>query len=389
MTRYEAFVGKNFRESGMTQVVVARFRANGLGDMGFFLLDLWCLGVKDAFLLEDLSESEFRDIIRDKLPEDARERLHPACARKLIDGAVAYAQKLGFDPHRDFRKARRTLSGLEARDCPETFTYGKDGKPMFVEGPDDAGERRERVLAILRARLGEDGFHYAVTADGFGEDDDLVAAEPGEEEMEEMEEAAREELMAFFENEPESAPTFYEFAGMVAGMLTCPTLLMPTKLLEKLWGPPGREWRNPEEAQQFIGNLALYWNSISLSIQVCADPEDDDPELNPIDVFPDEVEDEKHETEALADWAHGFMRATEEWPEAWGDALKRADLATHWYLLQAWREPRRLASTAVRALYRPPGPKVARERHLPLAVIALIRALRSGPPEATGASDPG
>lgn len=376
MTRYEAFVGKDFRDSGMTQVVVARFRANGLGDMGFFLVDLWCLGVKNAFLLEDLSEAEFRDIIREKLPEDMRERLHPACARKLIDGAVAYAQKLGFDPHRDFRKARRVLGGLEVQDCPETFTYGKDGKPCYVEGPDDVGERTERVLAILRARLGEEGFTYVVTADSLAEDDDLEDAEPGEEEMEAMEEQAREELMAFFENEPESTPTFYEFSGMVAGMLTCPTLVMPSKLLERFWGPSGRGWKTPEEAQKFMSNLAFYWNSTSLLIQECADPEDNDPDLDPIDVFPDELEDEVHEAEALAQWARGFMRATEEWPEAWGDALERPDLKPHWRLIRAWSQPDKLSSAAVRAFYRPPGPKVAHERHLPLAVIALIRALR-------------
>ena len=41
--RYEAFIGKDWRDSGMTQLVVARI-APGRAEVAFFLLDLWCLG---------------------------------------------------------------------------------------------------------------------------------------------------------------------------------------------------------------------------------------------------------------------------------------------------------------------------------------------------------
>lgn len=38
-------------------------------------------------------------------------RITPAAARKLVEGAVAYAQSLGFAPVPDFKKASRVLGG--------------------------------------------------------------------------------------------------------------------------------------------------------------------------------------------------------------------------------------------------------------------------------------
>ena len=42
---------------GMGQVVIARFKANGAAEVGVFLLDVFCLGVKNAFF-EKLDETE-------------------------------------------------------------------------------------------------------------------------------------------------------------------------------------------------------------------------------------------------------------------------------------------------------------------------------------------
>ena len=106
--------------------------------MQHFLVDCFCLGVRDTVLLEDLTESELRKIIEERFPDDEVERMHPAWAKKLIEGAVAYAENLGLSPHRDYRKARRALSGIDTSVCTETFVYGKNGRPHFVQGSMEA-----------------------------------------------------------------------------------------------------------------------------------------------------------------------------------------------------------------------------------------------------------
>ena len=374
MTRYEAFIGKDWRDSGMTQLVVARIRAEGRAEVAFFLLDLWCLGVKDAFLADASTESEFREIVAERLPEEYRERFHPACAKKMIEGAIAYAERFGFAPHRDCRKARRALGGLEASDCPETFTFGREGKPCYVAGPNDTPERTERVLAMLEARCGKDGFHYLIGTP-LGED-------AGDVEADEVIDAddARDSLISFFDDEPETAPTFFELSGMITALQFCPTVVPPAQLMEKFWEPAGRTWQDKDELNDFLKDLHVYWNYLASVVAACAAAPEHDSEVDPFDVVQEDFENPKDVKEGIYLWARGFMRATREWPEAWGDALKRADLAPHWRLVKAWSEPGKLASIAAIAMYRAPNPAAERSRHLPLAVIALICALRPTPP---------
>ena len=145
MTRYEAFAHQGFQEKGVTDVVVTRTDDAGWLQAGIFLVDLYCLGVKDAFVAE-MPAIDWPEAMERIIPAQDRIALHPACARKLVEGAVAYTEALGFAPHRDYKKTRRVFGSVNSRDCPETFTYGKDGKPFFVAGPNDDEDRIDRVL---------------------------------------------------------------------------------------------------------------------------------------------------------------------------------------------------------------------------------------------------
>jgi hypothetical protein len=365
MTRYEAFIEKSWRESGLTQLLVARIRGDGRADIGFFLVDLWCLGIKDAFLHDDATEAEFTELITERLPEEYRERLHPACAKKMIDGAIAYAERLGFAPHRDYRKARRALGGLDTSGCPETFTFGRDGQPFYVEGPHDTPERTERVLAMLEARCGADGFGCKLVGD---EDDQL--------------EEARDELRFFFERLEDDAPDFYQFAGMVAALHVCPALVPPTQLLARLFGPAGHTWRDADEAKDFADDLGVYWNDIAELIAACAAAPLDDAEANPLDIFEDDFDEPDPATKvdyltmALITWAGGFMRATHEWPDAWGDALTRADLAPYWQVVRAWADPKKPEHLSLLRGEEKSDESARKTSDLPFAIRALLRALR-------------
>lgn len=176
MTRYEAHAHAGFQETGIATVVIARTDDAGWTRAGVFLIDLRCLGVKDAFALA-LPAADWPAELERLIPAADRTALHPACARKLVEGAAAYAQQLGFLPAREYAAARRVFGSVRAEDCSEAFTYGKDGKPLFIAGPNDDEARVARVLRTLTAKLGPDGFHYVVPVDPFDDD-----AEPSEEE---------------------------------------------------------------------------------------------------------------------------------------------------------------------------------------------------------------
>lgn len=360
MTRHEAYIEKNWESLGLAHLLVSRIREDGSADYAVFLVDLFCLGVKDAFFAANVTESELREFVDQRLPKDFRERFHPTCAKKLIEGALAYAEKLGFAPHRDFRKARKVLSGIDAAVCPRDFTYGRAGRPCYIRGSEDSDERVDRICDILDARCGLGGYDY--------EDPDQEADD------EEDTLAVRDDLLEWLDAERPEIPRFYELSGLITAMLICPTVISPLKIMEVLWGPEGRTWEDPDEARKFTMLLMAYWNQVDDLVANALTSQSKPPDQI-LDLWTQDFEGENAGlpmAAATTEWAIGFRRATELWPEAWGDALTRSDLAAAWEVIGWWvgfleKENRDLIVAHGEA--KPP-------RTLNSAVLALARALR-------------
>jgi hypothetical protein len=158
-----AYYPKELFERGLGQVVVARFKGGGQRvEAGVFLIDAWCLGVKNAFLTE-LTPATFQTKLLDRMRDECTVvPIEPACARKLIEQAVKYAAGLGFAPPPDFKQAARVFGGIKAADCPQSFTFGKDGKPLYFQGPNESPEQAERILVQLERRSGKGNYHFVV-----------------------------------------------------------------------------------------------------------------------------------------------------------------------------------------------------------------------------------
>ena len=62
----------------------------------------------------------------------------PACLSKIIMGAVEFARSFGFSPHPDFRHAAMLLDGIDPSACPNEFTFGRDGRPLYIQGPNES-----------------------------------------------------------------------------------------------------------------------------------------------------------------------------------------------------------------------------------------------------------
>jgi hypothetical protein len=72
---------------------------------------------------------------------------------------LEYASGLGFAPHPDFEQARPHLGPWTG---PSTITFGRDGRPYYISGPDDDPAS---VLRTLRRTVGDRGFHHTVAYD--------------------------------------------------------------------------------------------------------------------------------------------------------------------------------------------------------------------------------
>jgi len=162
----EAFHSASLFEAGIGQVVVTRFKASGASETGVFLVDVYCLGVKNGFFVKS-EPGEYETLLQRMFAESEPVPLGAPCARKLVESSVAYAAKLGIPPHRDYKKACRVLGGINARDCETEFVFGKDGKPFYMQGPNDSPAFVRKVLFNLENRCGEGNYHFTCEADAF------------------------------------------------------------------------------------------------------------------------------------------------------------------------------------------------------------------------------
>src|SRR5271165_4839802 len=164
----EALRSANLFDLGCGYLVVSRFKADARVEAGFFLLDVFCLGVKDAGFHQFSSIADYQEGIIDRLfPDGNSVRMTPEAARKLTEDAISYARGLGFSPGADYKKASRVFGGITTANCDEQFVFGQNDKPLYIQGPSDSPACVERILRVLEARCGEGGYHYIVAGDNF------------------------------------------------------------------------------------------------------------------------------------------------------------------------------------------------------------------------------
>jgi len=149
---------------GMGQVCLSRELPNGFVAYVIFLVDRYCLGVKDV-IMEVVSRFVYDGkMTRQSRSPGKRELIPPAKARKLVEEAVGYAQSLGLPLHADYARAMRIFGDVDASECTESFEFGKDGKPFFISGPLDTPERCRRIANALMQAAGQGGFDYVMPA---------------------------------------------------------------------------------------------------------------------------------------------------------------------------------------------------------------------------------
>ncbi len=129
-----------------------------------FLVDIYCLGVKDSFSVRLVGMEELQDRLQSS---DAKE-VSPSYALRFIQGAIEYARSLGFAPHVNTYEWLEIFGDTDPAKCQEEFVYGYEGKPYYICGPHDSKERQKLVVDTLR-KLGEGNYLFASFLDHLAE----------------------------------------------------------------------------------------------------------------------------------------------------------------------------------------------------------------------------
>ena len=141
--------------SGLVMVLVARERGSSVR-VCEFLVDTWCLGVKNALGPKPVERRKLPSFCADAFRSypGAPVEVPLVLAQRIVFGAIGYARGLGFEPHADFAKAAGHLGEWDGV-CD--LEFGRDGMPMYIEGPHDD---TWRIMHTLRQNVGDGSFHY-------------------------------------------------------------------------------------------------------------------------------------------------------------------------------------------------------------------------------------
>jgi hypothetical protein len=166
-----AMVPENLWEMGLGQLVFARRMPDGDIACAGFLVDVFCLGVKNAFW-QIVTGAQYDELVERVEQSGRLIKESPEYFSKLVHCAADYAQALGFPPHRDFRHARLLLAGIDPSQCHDEFEFGKDGVPLYVRGPNESMTKAESIAARVRAAGGH--FVFMMSDESDFPESDLV-----------------------------------------------------------------------------------------------------------------------------------------------------------------------------------------------------------------------
>lgn len=158
---YGCWIMKGWRESeGITPVVIARAQDEAHVLFVSYLVDLYCLGVKDVIVNANFPHKRFERSLP-KLCMYEPEEISVELAHEIVYGALEFAHKYGLEPHPDFTRlhADQVLDPPEMHPRSHKIEFGKDGKPFYVAGPYDDERKINRILQTLERTAGEGNFY--------------------------------------------------------------------------------------------------------------------------------------------------------------------------------------------------------------------------------------
>jgi len=161
---HNCMVNSDWESGKLATVSVARKHANGNVTVGMFLVDLNCLGVKDANYLFNIPENEYKSAISNNGQVELMD-ISYELAHNIIFAGLEYAKELGFNPHKDFSLVRFILEDdTEDVELIE-IECGTNGKPLFMKSPWQSEPEANRIIAQLERSVGKGNFKYIISGD--------------------------------------------------------------------------------------------------------------------------------------------------------------------------------------------------------------------------------
>lgn len=120
----ECWMEAGWEERGLCCIVVTRKHPNGKIAMGIFLVDNFCLGLKESHYYFSIPDEDYHYRIGDV---NMKRVTYPE-VHNFIYGAIAFAEEVGIKPDKSFEMSQYILEE-DTEDIPLIeYPFGKNGK---------------------------------------------------------------------------------------------------------------------------------------------------------------------------------------------------------------------------------------------------------------------
>ena len=150
-------ITKDYNLKGLAQCLVTRRVAEDKLILGCYLVDIFCLGIKNC-IVRVVNNAEALRMIGIIKETEPFMNCDWNLFQNIVYGAQEYAEELGFYPNKDFATGKYILDDLDDLEYIEV-EFGKAGKPFFISGPFD---NVDKIIATLNRSVGEGNYDVLI-----------------------------------------------------------------------------------------------------------------------------------------------------------------------------------------------------------------------------------
>lgn len=169
---YKCYKGTIPGDNRQMSIFVLRRHPQGSITYAGFMLDRWCLGVKDTLWDFNVEESVFEELLSYMSDSHQVDEIDYVEAHNWVYGALAWAEDVDIKPHKDFAIVQYLLEPDDDNTELIDYDFGRNGEYCLMT---TTNLEASKYIPLLRKNLGEGNFTVVIDNDDDYDDydDDL------------------------------------------------------------------------------------------------------------------------------------------------------------------------------------------------------------------------
>lgn len=164
LTLHKCMVNEDWEENMMTNVIISRKHSNGNFTTCLYLVDLYCLGVKDTHYAFNIDKEEHSLLLEQAQNGVNMIEIDYNLAHNIIYAGYEFALDCGIKPHKDFEKTTKYMLEKDDENVPLIdIDCGNNGKPHYFQSEFENGTFTSKIIKTLEQNVGKGNFSVTLS----------------------------------------------------------------------------------------------------------------------------------------------------------------------------------------------------------------------------------